>query len=92
MASSKRPVHRRSQPRWVADYDVSSGHLEEDQWAVKRLVDVKDVEDGSGTKRKAFLVEWEGDFETTWVASDDVSRQLKEEFWAEREAAKSESR
>ena len=89
MSSSKRPVRRRSQPRWVVDYDVSSGHLKQDQWAVKRLVDVKDVEDGSGAKREAFLVEWEGDFESTWVASDDVFGQLKEEFWAERKAAKS---
>ena len=49
------------------------------------------MEDGSGAKRKAFLAEWEGDFETTWVASDDVSRQLQEKFWAEREAAKSDA-
>ena len=52
---------------------------------------MKDVEDRSGAKRKAFLVQWDGGYESTWVANDDVSRQLQEKFWAEREAAKSDA-
>ena len=36
-------------------------------------------------------MEWEGDFESTWDANNDVSQKLKEESWAEPEAVKSEA-
>ena len=52
---------------------------------------VKNVQDGSGTRRKAFLVEWEGGYGSTWVASDYVSQHLDEEFWVEGEAVKSDA-
>ena len=76
MASS-RPSRKRCQPRWAAEYELASGHLEEDQWAVKRLLDCREASKG---KAKQYLVEWEGEFSPSWVPSRDVSRHLKEEF------------
>ena len=52
---------------------------------------VKNSQDGSGTRGRAFLVEWEGGYGSTWVASDYVSQHLDEEFWVEGEAAKSDT-
>ena len=81
MACRRSSRHSRP-PTWTVDYEVDQrDDLMEDEWSVETLLEVREEQDSnSGRKRRQYLVEWEGDFDSTWVDEEDVSPDLKRRY------------
>ena len=72
-----RPVRTRRAPSWAGDFNIDfwGAELAEDEWPVRKLLETRRV-----GKRRQYLVEWDGDWESTWEDEKNVSKDLKTGF------------